>query len=589
MQNAYIKTITWVLGLQWRISPFFFVWKIFYSAFSGVTTILFAYIGAQVLANVTAVALQGASVVDVYWWLAAAFALEIVRIAFQTINSTFGYWFTEKVEVVADRDFMLKIYTLSQEQFDDEVFSSKLSRAHSRLWALQGALNEITRSFSSFIEFGSALIAIVVVSPIAGLMIAIIAVPVAFIQMRSNASMEKTYDQVENDTRIAYRTRWLLTDPAFMPEVRLVNGFKKLLNLWQSFMEKKRKITFTARKKLLWVDVVTDVVDPMYVVAANVYFLNLLVRGAFSLDQFFFLRTLLSQISSSTSSLIRSVKQVHQLIIDLENFSEVFHTPPAIPNGAKKIQPPLTIEFKNVSFTYPGTSTNVLSDVSFKITADDKLAIVGENGAGKSTLIKLLLRQYLPTQGIITINDTDIRDVAIETYYTALGILSQEFLLPDHMTIRENLLLGISRDVSNTEIWEALKLVGMETFVRKLPHQLDQRLDPSFPEGTGLSGGQRQRLGVARVILRQSDLIILDEPTSAIDAKGEYEIFNNIYKTHEGKSTLIVSHRFSTVRKADCIIVLQGGKITEYGSHEQLVTGDGLYKEMFEVQAEGYR
>jgi len=589
MQNSYTRTIMWLLGLQWRISPFFFIWRIFYSSFSGVTAILFAYIGAQVLVSVTEVALQGGAVSTVYWWLAAALALELVRIALQTINGVVSHWFSNKVEIVADRDFMLKMYTLSQEQFANEAFNSKISRASSRLWSLQNALNEITSTSSSFIEFISALIAIMIVSPIAGIVIAVIAIPVALVQVHSNTIMDKVYDRVESDTRIAFRTRWLLMDPVTMPEVRLVNGFKKLLRTWQSFMEKKNKVIFSARKKLLWVDVVTDIVDPVYVATANIYFLQLLVRGAFSLDQFFFLRTLLSQISASTGSLIRSAKYVHQLILNLENFSEVFHTAPAIPDGSKKVQSPLTIEFKNVSFKYPDTDTNILSDISFRITPGNKLAIVGENGAGKSTLIKLLLRQYLPTQGVITVNDTDIRDIEIETYYTALGVLSQEFLLPDHMTIRENLLLGLSNGISDDDLWQALKLVGVENFVRALPHQLDQRLDPSFQEGTGLSGGQRQRLGVARVLLRQSDLIILDEPTSAIDAKGEYEVFNNIYKTHEGKSTLIVSHRFSTVRKAQCIIVLQGGTITEHGSHEQLIAHGGLYKEMFEVQAEGYR
>jgi ATP-binding cassette subfamily B protein len=201
----------------------------------------------------------------------------------------------------------------------------------------------------------------------------------------------------------------------------------------------------------------------------------------------------------------------------------------------------------------------------------------------------LLLRQYLPTQGTITVNGVDIKDIQLDSYYNAISNLSQDFLIVDHLSIKDNLLMGIDRKVPNSEIQDAAELVGASNFIAQLPHKLNQRLDPSFEDGTSLSGGQRQRLGVARALLRDGDMMILDEPTSAIDAKGEYLIFNNLYKSHADRTALIVSHRFSTVRKADKIIVMEKGKITEYGSHEELLAYNGLYKEMFEVQAEGYR
>jgi ATP-binding cassette subfamily B protein len=200
-----------------------------------------------------------------------------------------------------------------------------------------------------------------------------------------------------------------------------------------------------------------------------------------------------------------------------------------------------------------------------------------------------LLRQYLPTQGRITVNGVELQDVEQQSYYEAISNLSQDFLMISHLTIRDNLLLGVERNVSDKEIETATAMVGADGFIAKLAHQYKQRLDPSFSDGTGFSGGQSQRLGVARSILRDGDLMILDEPTSAIDAKAEYMIFNNIYKNHGEKTTLIVSHRFSTVRKADKIIVMENGKITEYGSHQELLRHGGLYKEMFETQAEGYQ
>jgi ATP-binding cassette subfamily B protein len=214
---------------------------------------------------------------------------------------------------------------------------------------------------------------------------------------------------------------------------------------------------------------------------------------------------------------------------------------------------------------------------------------VGENGAGKTTLIKLLLRQYAPSSGEILVNGIRIQDLQQDAYYRFISNLSQDFLMVNHLTIRDNLLMGLGHQSSDKDIQQALELAGADTIIKNLEHALEQRLDPSFADGTGLSGGQNQRLGVARALLRGGDLMILDEPTSAIDAKAEYSIFNNIYKYHGTRTTLIVSHRFSTVRKAEKIIVMDGGKITEYGSHKELIEYGGLYKEMFETQAEGYR
>jgi ABC-type multidrug transport system fused ATPase/permease subunit len=298
---------------------------------------------------------------------------------------------------------------------------------------------------------------------------------------------------------------------------------------------------------------------------------------------------MLQEASSSAISVVNTFRRLHEMNINMKNFRAVQETIPALPVGKSRIEPPFHVQFEKVSFAYPGTTEQVVNSVDFIVEPGDRLAIVGENGAGKSTLLKLLLRQYLPSGGRIVINGVDMADINMQHYYEHVSNLSQSAAAFAHLTVRENITIGLSRKVTDTELYDVLKLVGADSFVRSYKHGLDQRLDSSFDDGVNPSGGQMQRLCIARALLRKADLVILDEPTSAIDAKGEFEIFSNIFQSHSEATIIIVSHRFSTVRKADHIIVLDDGTISEQGSHEELITQCGLYREMFELQAEGYR
>jgi ATP-binding cassette subfamily B protein len=584
-----IKTLLWVIKLQFDSARLAFVLNGIYYVYDGLVSIVFAYISAQLITSVTEVALQGADSSSVYYWFFALFGLSLLTNLFNSINRVVERRIEQKLEITSNEVYFRKMYSLSQEQFDDESFNVKLARGREGLMDLNRITRELNWTISSLIRFVTAITAIIIVSPIMGLIVVVAAVPVAFVGVKQNKIREQMYKDTESIDRVGYRSRWLLVDPSYMPEVRLVNGFKALVKSWKTSIKKTNDMYFKTDKRLFKFDFIEDISQPLIEVIANVYFFRLLLAGTIGLDRFIFLRGVLEQASSSAISLANSVNRLHEMSINLANFEEVYNTEPAIPDGNIEVQAPLTIEFKDVGFKYPGSSETVLENVSMLIVPGSKLALVGENGAGKSTLIKLLLRQYLPTEGKIIVNGNDIKDISQESYYRALSILSQDFLTVQHLTIKENLLFGIASNKSDKEIYNALDLVGAKAFVDKLPNKLNQRLDNSFDDGSDLSGGQLQRLGVARSLLRKGDLMILDEPTSAIDAKGEFSIFNNIYKEHAGKTTLIVSHRFSTVRKADMVIVMNNNTIEEYGSHDDLMKFDGLYKEMFELQAEGYK
>ena len=584
-----IKSLLWVLKLQFNAARFSFVVNSLYYLYDGVISLVFTYVSAQLITSVTQVALQDAETRPVYMWLIILLFLQLLTNLFTALNRLVETRIEQKLHLSTNELYFRKMYSLSQEQFDDEAFNVKLSRGREGLHELTRVTRELNFTMSSLVRFVGAIGAIVFVAPWLGLTIMILVILMSFVGIKQNKIREKMYKDTDSDERIAYRSRWLLIDPNFMPEIRLINGFSGLFKSWKSNMLKTQKKFFDTDKRLFKYDIVENTAQPLIEVFANIYFFRLLLAGSIGLDRFIFLRGIITQAGNSALSLANSINRIHEMSINLGNFEIVNSTAPTIPDGNKKVSTPLTIEFKNVHFSYPGSQIESLSDISMLIVPGSKLALVGENGAGKSTLIKLLLRQYLPTKGQILVNGNDIKEIELNSYYQALSILSQNFLVVNHLTIKENLLIGIENKKTDTEIYEALNLVDAKNFVRELPNKLNQRLDSSFNDGSHLSGGQLQRLGVARSLLRKGDMMILDEPTSAIDAKGEFSIFNNIYKEHAGKTTLIVSHRFSTVRKADMIIVMNNKTIEEYGSHEELMKFGGLYKEMFELQAEGYK
>lgn len=230
-----------------------------------------------------------------------------------------------------------------------------------------------------------------------------------------------------------------------------------------------------------------------------------------------------------------------------------------------------------------------MKDFNLTIQSGEKIALVGENGAGKTTLIKLLLRFYDVSKGEVLINGVNIKEINLDHWHKNIGALFQDFI-KYQFTFKENVYLG-DLEKANEEkfLRDAIEKSGASKYLDTLPNGIDQVVGKMFEGGIDLSGGQWQKLALARAFFRDAPILILDEPTSAIDAKAEYEIFQNVQKLQKDKTVVIISHRFSTVRHADRILVLEDGKILEEGSHEKLMKKKGLYAELFEIQAQGYK
>jgi ABC-type multidrug transport system fused ATPase/permease subunit len=282
-----------------------------------------------------------------------------------------------------------------------------------------------------------------------------------------------------------------------------------------------------------------------------------------------------------------------EMSLRYKDIYSIFNTEPAIKDGSiaiPRLHTGPSIEFKNMSFKYPNTDKFILKDLDLRIKPEQKIAIVGYNGAGKTTLVKLLCRFYQPTEGKILINDTDLSEIEIDSLYKNMGVLFQEFNRYPQLTVTENIQLGNSKvPASEQRIKAAAESADSQTFIDSYKNKFGQILSERYKNGIRPSTGQWQKLAIARFFYRNAPLVIFDEPTAAIDAVSEYNIFNNIYHFFKGKTVIIISHKFSTVRNADRILVLDKGSIVEDGSHDELMRLDGFYARSFRLQAEGYR
>lgn len=325
-------------------------------------------------------------------------------------------------------------------------------------------------------------------------------------------------------------------------------------------------------------------------------YLNLtkVLQGALGIGQFTLIFQQSLNLTLSSEEILNMYSSISARNKYLDKFFDFLATEKVIssPSNAKTISDnpkPQIIEFKNVSFRYPKTERDILKNFNLTIKSGEKIALVGENGAGKTTIIKLLLRFYDVTEGEILINGINIKDIKLEDWHKEIGALFQDFI-KYQFTFAENVYFGdLTKEKQEKLLKDAIKQSGADNFLDTLPKGLDQVLGKMFDDGIDLSGGQWQKLALARAFYRNAPILILDEPTSAIDAKAEFEIFERVQNLQKDKTVIIISHRFSTVRNADRILVLEGGRIIEEGNHEKLLNQGGLYAELFNIQAQGYK
>jgi ATP-binding cassette subfamily B protein len=317
------------------------------------------------------------------------------------------------------------------------------------------------------------------------------------------------------------------------------------------------------------------------------------VTGQLSVGTLTFLAGAIAGTSSNIQMVFSTFSGIADQALFLTDLLEFFAVKPVVHSKPNALPAPRPIqqgfEFRNVSFVYPGTSKLVLSDLSFRLRPGERVALVGENGEGKTTIVKLMTRLYDPSSGSILLDGVDLRDYSLEDLHSQIAVIFQDFMRYD-MTAAENIGVGqIEQRDNSFKIVAAARKSLADSVIHKLPGRYRQMLGRRFENGVDLSGGEWQKLALARAYLRDAQLLILDEPTASLDARSEHDVFRRFAELTSGKMALLISHRFSTVRMADRILVLEKGSIAEEGDHDQLIALAGRYSEMFELQAANYR
>ncbi len=282
---------------------------------------------------------------------------------------------------------------------------------------------------------------------------------------------------------------------------------------------------------------------------------------------------------------------LYQNNLFVTNLFEFLDTPASqIKSGVRTLPERLSrgIEFRGVSFSYPGTGIEVLHNLNLFLRAGECVALVGHNGEGKTTLVKLLTRLYEPTEGQILIEDIPIEEYNLDDLRRHISAIFQDFIEYD-MTVQENIGFGYIEEIANTErIEQAARESGVDVIIEGLPERYEAMLGRMFARGHQLSRGQWQKMALARAFMRCAPIVILDEPTASLNAESEAELFGCMQQVAAGATTLLIAHRFSTVRKADRILVIEQGRVIEDGSHEELLQQDGTYAHLFRLQAADY-
>jgi ATP-binding cassette, subfamily B, bacterial len=346
------------------------------------------------------------------------------------------------------------------------------------------------------------------------------------------------------------------------------------------------------RRRLFWGGLLA-ILGQLGYYGAYAYSIWRTIEGRYSIGDLTLITTAIMQAMGNIQMAFSTASGVADQALFLTDLLAFFEMKPRVeskPDGLRAPRPIVDgFEFRNVSFAYPGTTRRVLKSFNFTLRPGERVALIGENGQGKTTIVKLITRLYDPTEGQILLDGVDLREYDLEDLHKEIGVIFQDFMRYE-MTARENIAVGrIEVPHVHEEIEYAAEKSLAAEVIAKLAGKYDQMLGRRFEGGVDLSGGEWQKMALARAYLRDAQLLILDEPTASLDARSEFEVFERFAELTFGKMALLISHRFSTVRMADRIVVLETGKLVEEGTHAQLMALGGRYAAMFEMQAASYR
>jgi ATP-binding cassette subfamily B protein len=599
-QNAWgdrvraLRNVPLVLKILWEAGHSVVTWGLILRVIVPVLQLGIGIVAARIVTGVANALTHKPQFPHFWWWVGAEVGLALLTgILSRTIDYT--------DQILADRytnhvsiQVMQQAAQLDLTTYEDPAYYDRLERARVQATDRLAMIQQMGRLFQQIILTLIWSGVLVYRSPLMILPLVAGVLP-SFIGETHFAFLgyEKNFRQTPRKRIMDY--------------LRQVGGSKeaakelKLFNLSEYFTGRFRALSegiydenvALANKKMFWGGLLS-LISTLGYYSAYIFAIYEAISGKYPTIGIFTLVTVaIQQASSNFQQAFSTASGIADQALFLTDLIAFFDIKPTVRNKPNAIPAPRPIqrgfEFRNVSFAYPGTTRMVLKNFNFSIQPGERIALIGENGQGKTTVVKLITRLYDPTEGEILLDGVDLRDYDVDDLHQEIGVIFQDFMRYE-MTVRENIGVGrIEIPHSEDDVRAAAEKSLAAEVVKKLPAGYDQMLGRRFVSGVDLSGGEWQRIALARAYLRDAQLLILDEPTAALDAKSELEVFERFAELTQGKMALLISHRFSTVRMADRIVVLAGGRLVEEGTHQQLIALGGQYAEMFEMQAASYR
>jgi len=518
-----------------------------------------------------------------------AVASDLLGRAISLCDSLLGDKFTNYVSL----RLMEHAATLDLVSFEDPVFYDKMERARRQTTARLGMLAVLAGMGQQLVTLASLSAAVISFSPWFLVLLVVAVIPAFWGETRFAMLAYSILYRWTPERRELDYLRLLGASNQSAKEV-------KIFGLGRYLAERSRKLfdQFYRENKALAVKRAVSGSLLNLLPTAGYYgaYILILVRtlaGALTVGDLTFLAGAFARSRGLIESLFSSLNNIAEQALYIKDLFDFFETKPAIASAPNALPAPRPIhsgfEFRDVSFAYAGSDRKVLNRVSFRFDAGERIALIGENGAGKTTLVKLLARLYDPSDGAILLDGVDLCEYDVDSLRKEIGVIFQDYMRYD-MLARENIGLGRVEELENQPRIElAARKSLAEPLIAQFSLGYQQMLGRRFDDGVDLSAGQWQKIGLARAYMRDAQVLILDEPTASLDARAEYEVFLRFADLTRGRMAVLISHRFSTVRMADRILVLADGEVVEQGTHRQLVALGGRYAELFELQAAGYR
>lgn len=533
------------------------------------------------------------SLKNVLVWILIQFTLAILGQIISGLSRYYNENLIKMYDIYISKLLIEKLNELDTSFFETPEFNDKIEKANkesgSRSFNILQKLIEIIQTSVGLL--GSIFI-ISSLSPIIPIVCILTIVPIFIVNMKIYDKIYYVYNERFQEFRFITSLRKLLIHYNNVKEIklnRLGDYFKDIiLSTKRKHLEQDKAIGKKQMKSLI----LTDIINYTLSFSFKTYVVIVTIIRSLSIGSLTMYISALTSIESSIKNIINALAYLYEDNLYLESLFEILKMEPKI--TSKENQEPFdgkiinSIEFKNVSFQYPYSNKYTLKNISFELKANQTYAVVGLNGSGKTTLVKLLARLYDPTEGNIYIDGKDIKTFDVQSLHKHISVVFQDFMHYP-FTVKENIGFGnIDKLDDFGKIKQAANKTGAESFIEKLPKQYDTKLEKLWDDGVDLSLGQWQKIAISRAFANSSSILILDEPTASLDAQAEYELFQNFKELIENNTCIMISHRFSTVRMADKIIVMDNGSISEFGSHDELMLKNGVYAKFFNMQAEAY-